>query len=1027
MSVLKWSFFIVLLFSSFPRGYGQAQSYRHTVYLEEDGLISSNILDITQAPDGTLWFATISGVSQYDGARWRNFNSVEHQLPRDREQQLTTLPDGRVALAGYRGDTLYVTIWNGEKWQQLPPVPKQPISSPTYTFTSWQQQGETRFAIGNYDTYEYSSKTKEWKLRLKYKNHTQRRTRFVSDLQYDSTGQLYAATYHHLLRLTPESTAPDTVFSTYKHLTGKVNIIRFLIRKNSFYLLGANWMGKLTGKQLELFFQDDRNINTVNYSYVHLVVSQQGEIFFSRYSPAYTFRGQKIEKIAFDHALNLSWCGDIFHDREENIWIATDRGAVKLSPMPFRNYNEKYGLYKNEVSAILETRSGAFMLGGNFNLATFDQEKENFESTFIKPHKTANNRRILRLIEGKDGLIYFAANHKGIGVWDRKSPIRWIQPPNPKAPFLIDVVEYQNNIYCTDGNFIYRIQSDFSLIKLAKTNSRIRKMQVLEDGKMYAMANHIWRFEEDSLVKAFELSSGYLDAIYGMCIWNDRYLVATLQGVAEAKNGKIEPTTIAGQRIENSTYALLVDSKNNLWVGTAAGVFQATDQGELYYYDKNSGLIGNEVNRNALIEDQEGKIWIGTDQGLSIFDYASVHDKHLPPQVQITFIRSNKGNEFSQSGEFRLPDDENTLNFGFVGVSLIDEKSINYRYRLEGQEDTWHYMPYNKQPTAHYSNLLPGGYRFEVQARRQRETWSASVFSAPFVVATPFSESPLFFFMLIAGVGTFGYALRAFFQQRESQKVLREKVEEKTATLRASQEQLRRVNKELDRFVYSVSHDLKSPLNSIKGLVEVVRISQTQEEREQFLGLMEESLSRLRNFIDDLQAYAKGKESKVEASPIDLEKLIAQCIETLKFSQEAQQVQLTYEVRQEAALVSDPNRLQMILSNLLSNSIRYHNPYVDQPFAHLKAQVEEVETVIFVTDNGIGIPDELLPNKVFDMFEKGNSKSKESSGLGLYIVREAVGKLGGEIRVAESKAGEGTTFEVRIPSRRELSGEESKF
>ncbi len=105
----------------------------------------------------------------------------------------------------------------------------------------------------------------------------------------------------------------------------------------------------------------------------------------------------------------------------------------------------------------------------------------------------------------------------------------------------------------------------------------------------------------------------------------------------------------------------------------------------------------------------------------------------------------------------------------------------------------------------------------------------------------------------------------------------------------------------------------------------------------------------------------------------------------------------------------------MIFNNLLSNAVIYHNPYIDDPYIKVIAKIDKNQAVINIEDNGIGIEDKHLQN-IFKMFYRANDATS-GSGLGLYIVKEALEKLKGSIDV-KSKLGEGTCFSLVIPNKK---------
>ncbi|WP_051296146.1 PAS domain-containing sensor histidine kinase [Eisenibacter elegans] len=229
-------------------------------------------------------------------------------------------------------------------------------------------------------------------------------------------------------------------------------------------------------------------------------------------------------------------------------------------------------------------------------------------------------------------------------------------------------------------------------------------------------------------------------------------------------------------------------------------------------------------------------------------------------------------------------------------------------------------------------------------------------------------------------------------------------------------EELLLVNEELDRFVYSVSHDIKAPLSSVQGIVQLMRLEKDTSQFPQYLALIDKSLKRLDFFIKDITYHSRNARLMVVRQPIHWEELIAEVFENLAFMEHEShnnEVAPKIHINQTVDFFSDRHRLYVIFNNLVSNAIRYAHPERTDPYVSVEIEVNELEARVKVSDNGQGISQEHL-DKIFDMFYRA-SENKSGSGLGLYIVRETIKKLSGDIKV-DSVVGEGTTFELRIPN-----------
>ena len=230
-----------------------------------------------------------------------------------------------------------------------------------------------------------------------------------------------------------------------------------------------------------------------------------------------------------------------------------------------------------------------------------------------------------------------------------------------------------------------------------------------------------------------------------------------------------------------------------------------------------------------------------------------------------------------------------------------------------------------------------------------------------------------------------------------------------------SNEELRKSNKELDRFVYSVSHDLRAPLSSMLGVVGLCEMGNMEPFIEKNVSLLKSSIKKLDGFIMDILDYSRNSRTEINRQEIHFDDLLTDICNNLKFmcTEEQRKVAVRTKIQNGIAFYSDRSRLSIILNNLISNSIRYQNPEAADPFVEIYVEISASSAEIRIRDNGIGI-DKENHEKVFNMFYRVSTKSV-GSGLGLYIVKETVEKLHGVIDL-ESVPGKGTAFSIHLPN-----------
>jgi PAS domain S-box-containing protein len=238
--------------------------------------------------------------------------------------------------------------------------------------------------------------------------------------------------------------------------------------------------------------------------------------------------------------------------------------------------------------------------------------------------------------------------------------------------------------------------------------------------------------------------------------------------------------------------------------------------------------------------------------------------------------------------------------------------------------------------------------------------------------------------------------------------------------LKQQNQALKKVNSELDKFVYSASHDLRAPLSSILGLIDISKITSNEVERQKYFDLMTKSVKRLDDFIQQIIHYSRNARQAPKRELIDFEELIHNSFDNLRYMPNSDKIHKTLNISLDLPFYSDSFRLGVIFNNIISNAIRYSSPYQENPQIEIKILATEENCRIEISDNGLGIDEQYLPH-IFKMFYKANDKNT-GSGLGLYIVKESLEVLQGKIKV-KSKLGEGTSFIFDIPS---LLNEEPK-
>lgn len=239
------------------------------------------------------------------------------------------------------------------------------------------------------------------------------------------------------------------------------------------------------------------------------------------------------------------------------------------------------------------------------------------------------------------------------------------------------------------------------------------------------------------------------------------------------------------------------------------------------------------------------------------------------------------------------------------------------------------------------------------------------------------------------------------------------KLTKQKSELEEANSQLTKTNAELDHFVYSLSHDISAPLKSIKGLVNLNRLENSPEQSSLYLSKIDSSINRLESFIGEVLDYSRTNRKELNEEEIHLRPVIQEIIDGLRYLDNFNHIR--FDIRlDEDQMWSDKFLVKVILSNLISNAIKYQIRIPEhKPFIKISSSKENGVTKIQIEDNGEGISPQ-SKDRIFEMFYRGSSSST-GSGLGLYILKEAVEKLNGTIMLS-SELGKGSIFTISIPS-----------
>jgi signal transduction histidine kinase/CheY-like chemotaxis protein len=396
------------------------------------------------------------------------------------------------------------------------------------------------------------------------------------------------------------------------------------------------------------------------------------------------------------------------------------------------------------------------------------------------------------------------------------------------------------------------------------------------------------------------------------------------------------------------------------------------------------------------------------------------------------------------SGGITVPYRRRSLDVGFAALTFVNEESVRFRHRVLGLDDTW---TETRQAEAHYPGLPPGRYRFQVQASAAPGQWSSPVAEVSFVVQAPWwrrwwalmGESLLTGLLfrqvwrwrveailrrqqeLERAVADRTGKLAAEHERAVGQKARAEREKETVEKQKVAIEELlwesRQAERAKNEFLANVSHEVRTPLNGIMGITDLVLqsgVTADQAENLRMIKLSSDSLLSLLTGVLDFSKMDAGKFA-LESSEFDPRNLVEDVVRTMSGLAQARQIELRAGIAPAlpARLTGDPVRLRQVLVNLVGNAIKFtESGHVE---IDVKPQMLEPKQTILhfqVRDTGIGISPEQQA-LIFEPFRQGdgsNSRRYGGAGLGLAICARLISLMGGRIWV-DSAPGAGSTFQ----------------
>lgn len=1031
-----------------------AQSFSFTHWGIEDGLINNFVTDIAQDSKGCIWFATESGLSQFDGYTFTNYKSNRFKNRQD-------------ALKGLYYDKNENKLWMCGKFDGV-----YTLDCTTYEINYYNEADNYAFghvgsispaadgglwlassegAVVHYNPFQHQFTVHRFPKMLPYEKN------IVFD---DGNGSLYIGFTHDGLEI--------------------VNIRTKAVRR--FSASPANIDGLPGNSVYDIKKDKHNNIWLGTNMGLALYHPTTGTFTVFRHTP------NDPGSLISDHVYTLQPMND------GTFWISTDIGGISIlntddlllktpSSIHFQNIlpsDSPNSLSSGNIRSLLQDKAGNIWVGNYSSGVDFLSHEPNIFS--ILPYKT----------NGEE------PQYKSVwGLYVDKEQRLWAGGENEVAIFKDNQLQKRISLTSTlsrsyvqvfcitedeNGNMLLGLYDDgllkyepgtgrLSRLPLKQSNTDVVCFYTDTDRSIWVGTEYgIYHYIKGQLKKETGINNQLYDgSIYGFVRDRQGKLwVGTFYGgisVFDKNNRRVAQLDLSNGFCSNAINNIIGDARGGIWVATRNGLGYIPDTNhpeKFFCYNDAQGLANNFV--RSVQEDKSGHIWVSTNDGISRwngqkqqFDNYSyrnglpsgnfiegssartadgllyfgslkgicyfkpqmlLSDRTIPP-VQLISCKE-LGNQMENTHEeelipiignsIELPYDRNSFRLSFSVPDYAISQQVEYAYQIKGLDDKWSNIA-NENDIV-FRNLPYGHYTFKVKARLKNQAWDeAHIATLSIRIKPPFYwawyAKTFYLLLLIAGTA---WGLRIYKRRLQLRSEL--EIEKK------KNENEQELNEERLRFYTNITHELRTPLTLILGpLEDLSNDRQLPPVYQPRVKVIYNSARRLLNLINQLLEFRKAETQnrQLTVSRDNLNKVVTET--GLRFKELNRNPQVRFNIQVEAEpiwMYFDRDIITTVLSNLLSNAVKYTPQGSITLRLRTEVSADGIAYVeIIVSDTGYGIDKEALPH-IFDRYYQAKGKHQASgTGIGLALVRSLVHLHEGTLHV-ESEVGKGTTFTVRL-------------
>ena len=1034
-----------------------AQRIFSTSYTMDDGLAANRVSHILQDSCGFMWFSTNDGLSRFDGVKFKNYHLSEYVGDRtgnttgkifiDRRGKMWVGMDDGVAIYDFQQDSFVSFDVATDEGEMVRGYVNDMIED---------SDGEVWIAVNGKGLYRYNPTDK----RLIVYRHVQNQDNCIPQnrvmtLYQDSSRKIWMGTYSEGLCCFDKETER---FVTYRKTHVPQSLSDNSIQKIMEDSHGNLWIGTFQSG-LDLFnpltqtFTNyrDESANSLLYHIQDIKEYRPGELYIASDNGIGIFNTERGEVVQSDnHRLNMR-IGDnkfvyaIYVDKEENLWLGTYFDGIKFYSV-FQNNFKYYScssypdMWKGKVVNVIEEAGrGNFWIGTDNNGIFLFNTRTQKVTPFKNAEDMGTNYYCIHDLLMDGDLLYAATYERGLQVFNLKTgsmETHYHHPGDstsiPSSRVFSLYKAGNGRIYVGTSNALCTydpVKKNFHTIVDLQTLVSV----IIEDyhGRIWVgtTGNGLYRYD----VKTRQVTSYRDSNIPNM---QTRGLITTLaidkkhrlwigthgQGLYcyDEENDKF--VLHDRLRLPNSIISSIIPKDDVLWISTNKGLaVYNPDNGSLKTYSKSNGLHNEQFTPSSGCEARDGRLFLGSCDGFCCFSPSQLRENTYNPPVVLTGMSifgkdirpdscdSSLHHSITYTREITLKAHQSMIGFEFASLSYIAPQKNKYRYMLDGLDNEWQYTTGHHNHLS-YANLPAGEYTLRIRGTNSDRQWSEHGVDLKIRVQPPFLQSPTAYalyalvLLLIIGYSIYYYIKRTEAKQRRR---IRRMESEKEKEL---------YNAKIEFFT-NIAHEIRTPLSLIMGPLEyLMKSTSINDVYGEYLVIIEQNYKRLYALVTQLLDFQKVDTGmyKLSYDVCRIKETVMNVTHIFELSSRQKNIHIdTSGIADDLTIVTDEEAVTKIVSNLLSNALKYASARVE-----ISVTADEREMLLTVADDGIGISDE-EKHKIFDAFYqvRGDSETNRLGiGIGLHITRSLVKLMGGVIEVSDHGGEQsGTVIAVRLP------------